>query len=48
MVYLFHVPKQWGHTCKTVRHSDGKYACDDGGDGINEVHAATTSDYLTT
>ena len=45
---IYNKLEQWGHTCKTVRHSDGEYACDDGGDGINEVHAATTSDYLTT
>ena len=32
---------EWGYEHVTVNHSDGEYARDDDGDGINEVHVNT-------
>ena len=38
---IYNKVAQWGYTHKTVCHSDGEYARDDDGDGINEVHVNT-------
>lgn len=38
---IYNKVSEWGYEHKTVCHSDGEYARDDDGDGINEVHVNT-------